>query len=136
MALERPDQVTISLKVLVESNDNAQELLKTDIERLCEERGWHVQEISSEETRYKESPNQRLKAKGKPGRPSVVDAVDTEQVARWRAEGRSWSEIATLHGPVQSTSGRMVTPSIGTIRRAYHRLFDRIHGEPSTGRLL
>ena len=136
MALERADQVAISLKVLMRVDDQTPELLKTDLERMCEERGWQALEISFEETRYKESPNQRLKTKGKPGRPSVVDAVDTEQVVHWRAEGRSWSEIAALHDTVQLSNGSVLQPSVGTIRRAYRSLLKGRNGKPSSGRPL
>ena len=130
-AIEKVDRVAISLKVLVRSDDQTPELLKTDLERLCEERGWQVLEISFEETRYHWSPDQRLKAKNKPGRPSVVDTVDAKQVAHWRAEGRSWSEITALHDTVQLSNGSVLQPSVGTIRRAYRSLLNRKNGKPS-----
>ncbi|MBF8267728.1 MAG: Resolvase/invertase-type recombinase catalytic protein [Dehalococcoidia bacterium] len=61
---------------------------------------------------------EKAKAQGKSvGRPSVVDRVDAELVARLRGEGKSWREIAQAHPPVKSGK-RKVRPSVGTIRRA------------------
>lgn len=62
---------------------------------------------------------ERARRQGKAvGCPIVVDKVDAGLVARLRSEGRSWREIAELHPPVRSSSGRKVKPSMGTIRRA------------------
>ena len=62
----------------------------------------------------------KARAKGKAiGRPVVVDKVDAGLVARLRAEGQSWREIAEAHPTVKSARGKRVRPSIGSIRRAY-----------------
>ena len=64
---------------------------------------------------------EKARAQGKSvGRPVVVDKVDALLVARLRADGRSWREIAESHPPVKSSSGRRVRPSVGSIRRAFH----------------
>jgi len=44
--------------------------------------------------------------------------VDAGFVQERRYQGESWRQIALAHPPVQSTSGRLVQPSIGSIRRA------------------
>ncbi len=63
---------------------------------------------------------EQAKARGKAvGRPAVVDKVDAELVARLRAQGMSWREIAEAHPPVKSASGRKVRPSVGSFRRAW-----------------
>jgi hypothetical protein len=70
------------------------------------------------------------KARGKHvGRPVVVDKVDAELVARLRAQGRSWREIAEAHPPVKSTSGRKVRPNVGSIRRAWEAKVRGCKGE-------
>lgn len=48
----------------------------------------------------------------------MVDRVDTGLVVQLRDNGRSWREIAEVHPPVKSASGKRVTPSVGSIRRA------------------
>ena len=59
-------------------------------------------------------------AKGRPiGRPVVVDSVDAELVVRLRALGKSWWEIAEAHPKVESSSGKKIKPSVGSIRRAF-----------------
>ncbi len=55
------------------------------------------------------------------GRPSVVDKVDAELVARLRDDGRSWREIAEAHPTLKSASGKKVNPSVGSMRRALMR---------------
>jgi len=52
------------------------------------------------------------------GRPRLTDQVDAQFVGEWRSQGESWRQIYLAHPPVRSTSGRMVKPSIGSIRRA------------------
>ena len=63
---------------------------------------------------------EKARAKGKAiGRPVVVDKVDADLVARLRGEGRSWREIAEAHPPARTASGKRVSPSVGSIRRAW-----------------
>ena len=52
------------------------------------------------------------------GRPRLTDQVDAQFVGERRSQGESWRQIYLAHPPVRSTSGRMVKPSIGSIRRA------------------
>ncbi len=52
------------------------------------------------------------------GRPRLSDQVDAKFVGERRSLGESWRQIYLAHPPVQSTSGRTVKPSIGSIRRA------------------
>jgi len=62
---------------------------------------------------------EKAKAQGKAvGRPSVVGKVDAELVARLKAQGWSWREIAEAHPLVKLPSERRVRPSVGSIRRA------------------
>lgn len=62
----------------------------------------------------------KARAKGKAiGRPVVVDSVDSGLVIQLRAEGKSWREIADAHPRVNSSSGKRVRPSVGSIRRAW-----------------
>ena len=62
---------------------------------------------------------ERVRREGRPiGRPRLVDQVDAQFVGERRSQGESWRQIALDHPPVRSTSGRMVKPSIGSIRRA------------------
>jgi hypothetical protein len=52
------------------------------------------------------------------GRPRLTDQVDAQFVEERRSQGESWRQIYMAHPPVRSSSGRMVKPSIGSIRRA------------------
>ena len=52
------------------------------------------------------------------GRPQVSKRVDVRFVMERRAMGESWRQIALAHPPLLSASGRVVRPSIGSIRRA------------------
>ena len=52
------------------------------------------------------------------GRPRVVANLDNDLVARLRAEGKSWREIAQTHPVIRAASGKKVQPSVGSIRRA------------------
>jgi DNA invertase Pin-like site-specific DNA recombinase len=63
---------------------------------------------------------EKAKANGKLiGRPTVVDNIDADFVVELRLAGKSWREIADTHPPVKSSSGNKVTPSVGSIRRAF-----------------
>ncbi len=63
---------------------------------------------------------EKARDKGKAiGRPVVVDKVDAEFVSRLRSQGNSWRQIAEVHPPVKSASGKKVRPSVGSIRRAF-----------------
>jgi DNA invertase Pin-like site-specific DNA recombinase len=64
---------------------------------------------------------EKAKAEGKAvGRPVVADKVDADLVVRLRSQGHSWREIAEAHPPVKSGK-RKVSPSVGSIRRAFSR---------------
>ncbi len=52
------------------------------------------------------------------GRPRLSDQVDAQFVGERRSLGESWRQIYLAHPPVQSNSGRMVKPSLSSIRRA------------------
>lgn len=52
------------------------------------------------------------------GRPRVADRVDSQFVWERRAEGKSWRQVYLAHPPVSSASGRVLKPSIGSLRRA------------------
>ena len=54
-----------------------------------------------------------------PGRPSVVDVVDTLLVVKLRNLGKSWRQIANAHPCIKVSSGRIVKPSVGSIRRVF-----------------
>lgn len=45
--------------------------------------------------------------------------MDAELVAQLRSQGNSWRQIADVHPPVKSVSGKKVRPSVGSIRRAF-----------------
>jgi len=64
------------------------------------------------------------------GRPRLVEQVDAHFVEERRSQGESWRQIYMAHPPVRSTSGRMVKPSIGSIRRAVATLVLRAPGLP------
>lgn len=63
----------------------------------------------------------RARAQGKHlGRRIVMGDVNTDLVAKLRAEGKSWVEIQAAHPrTVKTTQGGYKRPSIGTIRRAW-----------------
>jgi len=52
------------------------------------------------------------------GRPRVSTQVDVRLVTEQRSQSESWRQIFLAHPPVWSASGRLVKPSIGSIRRA------------------
>ena len=64
-----------------------------------------------------------------PGRPSVVDVLDTLLVVKLRSQGESWSQIADAHPCIKVSSGRIVKPSVGSIRR----VFDRAQSHQTAG---
>ena len=49
----------------------------------------------------------------------VVDKVDAQLVVELRKEGKSWREVAEAHPHVRSSSGKRVSPSVGSLRRAF-----------------
>jgi transposase len=53
-----------------------------------------------------------------PGRPRVSDRIDVAWVKERRAQGDSWRQLARTHPAVRSASGRMVQPSLSSLRRA------------------
>lgn len=62
---------------------------------------------------------EQARQKGRPiGRPRLVHQVDAPFVKERRSQGESWRQIYIAHPPVRSASGRMVKPSISSIRRA------------------
>ena len=52
------------------------------------------------------------------GRPIVRHGVDVGFVLERRSRGESWRQIYLAYPPVHSETGRLLKPSIGSIRRA------------------
>jgi len=81
---------------------------------------WLARQESVRKGRAVKLGMEKARAKGKPiGRPVVVDRVDAKLVVELRTEGKSWREIAEAHPAVKSSSGRKVSPSVGSIRRTF-----------------
>jgi len=96
------------------------------IDELAGSREMDPRRIWYEDSAMMQRHRERVKAgmeqarqEGRPiGRPRLVHQVDAPFVKERRSQGESWRQIYMAHPPVRSASGRMVKPSIGSIRRA------------------